>query len=158
MKKLICFALLCCSSLAAHASIQPASPYTQSIPGGITINNPSVATMMCKYDLVNMAMTFWFYYGTATVVAGQTTAFTADQNVSVVFIRVDLVASTYTTNAPGAGSDVTGVISGSLTPAELAALLAIMNGASTAAQIQDMAESFAFNHNLFGTGATYYPW
>ncbi len=145
------FSILFCVG-TGNAALQTAAPYTQNVPGGVTISDPHVAVTNYSFDLTNQAITVYFNYGTATIVGPNTTAFAADSKAPGTYVYFNAITGAYTTNTPG------GSPGGTLTPTEIATLLGVMTGSSTVVQLQNMAEKFAVAHNLYGAGATEYPW
>ena len=133
---------------AAHASVTTAAPYVQTVPGGASISDPSVAIMQETVDSINQVIRLTYYFGTSTTNdAGQTTAFAPDLSVAPVTVSFSLTTDTYSAS--------TG-LSGALTPTEIATLQASMVNAS--GPVRNAGESFAVAHNIFGAGATVNPW
>ena len=131
----------------AHASVQTATPYVQSIPGGISISDPSLAVEKVLIDNTSQAVTLFYYYGTATTSAGKTTAFTPDLFTPPISVQFSLISNTW---ASSNGQSLT------MTAGEITAVQAVIAGVNTATR--DPGESFAISHSLFGSGATNYPW
>jgi len=113
----------------------------------VAVNDPSWTLTAAAVDTYAETLTVTFRSGAATTAGGKTTAFAVDPNGGVV-----TVVYYYATGTASSSNGKTWV----LTTTESTAVNAVVANSMTA--IRDPAESDAMTNNIFGAGATNYPW
>ena len=131
----------------SSASITLSTPYTVGGGGVASESDASSALMGMSVDSVSNTLTAIYRYGTATTSGGKTTALAPGAQAPTVTVFFNANQGTWTASS-GQGGNLTG--------SELTAVQGIIAGALTASR--NPGETFAINHNLFGTGGVAVPW
>ena len=131
----------------SQASITLSSPYAVGGGGVVSESDASSALMGMSVDSVSNTLTAIYRYGTATTSGGKTTALAPGAQAPTVTVFFNANQGTWTASSGQ---------SGTLTGGELTAVQSIIAGALTASR--DPGETFAINHNLFGSGGVSVPW
>jgi hypothetical protein len=129
-------------------SITLGTPFTTGGGGTNAESDASAALVAFHADFQALTLTAIYALGTATTSGGKTTAFVIGTQAQQVSVTFNLAANTWSRGLFGAPS--------ALSAGEISALQTLFSNSPSG--IRNLGETFAVNHNIFGTGCVAVPW